>query len=142
MKPEIDQAALDQLFFDARSYNGWKDTPVTDDQLRQLYDILKMGPTAFNCCPGRFVFLRTAEAKERIKPHLRPNNIDKTLTAPVATIIAFDTKFYELMPQLMPFRPEAGDVFVGKETLIHATAFRNGSLQGAYLNGRLNGQTR
>ena len=132
MNPEIDAAALDQLFFDARSYNGWRDDPVTDEELRRLYGILKMGPTAFNCCPARFVFLRTSEGKARIKPHLRPNNVDKTLTAPVATIIAYDSQFYELMPRLMPFRPEAGQMFVGKDQLIHTTALRNSSLQGAY----------
>ena len=132
MNPEIDPAALDQLFFDARSYNGWKDEPVADDQLRRLYEILKMGPTSFNCCPARFVFLRTPEAKERIRPYLRPNNVDKTMTASVVTIIAYDMEFYELMPKLVPYRPEAKDVFVGKDELIKTTAFRNGSLQGAY----------
>jgi len=132
MNPEIGQAALEQLFFRARSYNGWLDTPVSDEQLRRLYDILKMGPTSFNCCPGRFVFLRTPEAKERMKPHLRPNNVEKTLTAPVVAIIAQDMEFFEEMPKLVPYRADAREHFAGKEALIQTTAFRNSSLQGAY----------
>ena len=133
MKGIVDSDCLQQLFLDARSYNGWHDTPVTEEQLRRLYDILKMVPTAFNCCPGRFVFLRSAEAKERIKPHLRPNNIIKTMTAPVIAIIAHDIRFYECFEQLTPFRPENKDHFVGNEALSKTVAFRNGSLQGAYL---------
>ncbi len=132
MKGIVDQAPLRQLFFDARSYNGWRDTPVTEDQLRRLYDILKMGPTAFNCCPGRFVFLHTQEAKERIKPHLMPNNITKTMTAPVLTIIAHDMRFYEHFEKLTPFRPENKDHFIDDEARTSIVAFRNGSLQGAY----------
>ena len=132
MNPEIDQVTLDQLFFDARSYNGWLDTPVTDEQLKRLYAILRMGPTSFNCCPARFVFLRTPDAKERMKPHLRPNNVKKTLTAPVVTIIAHDTEFYEEMPKLVPYRPDARELFVGDEERTKATAFRNGTLQGGY----------
>ena len=133
MKGIVDQDCLRQLFLDARSFNGWHDTPVSEEQLRRLYDILKMGPTAFNCCPGRFVFLQTAEAKERIRPHLRPNNITKTMTAPVLAIIAHDTRFYEYFEQLTPFRPENRDHFVGDEARAATVAFRNGSLQGAYL---------
>lgn len=132
MKPELDPLALDQLFFDARSYNGWLDTPVTDDQLRRLYGILRMGPTSFNCCPGRFVFLRTSEAKSRLEPHLRPNNVKKTLTAPVVTIIAHDMEFYEEMPRLVPYRSDVRERFAGNEALIASTAFRNGTLQGGY----------
>ncbi len=132
MKGIVDQAALDQLFFDARSYNGWRESEVTDDQLRRLYDILKMGPTAFNCCPGRFVFLRSRAAKERIKPHLRPNNVNKTMTAPVLTIIGHDIRFFEHFDKLTPFRPENRDHFVDDEERAHIVAFRNGSLQGAY----------
>lgn len=129
----IDQDCLQQLFFDARSYNGWRDEPITDEQLSRLYDILKMGPTAFNCCPGRFIFLRTDAAKERIRPHLRPNNISKTMTAPVLAIIAHDTRFFEHFEQLTPFRPENKDHFVDNEPLAATVAFRNGTLQGAYL---------
>jgi 3-hydroxypropanoate dehydrogenase len=129
----VDQACLQQLFLDARSFNGWHNTPVTEDRLRQLYDLLKMGPTAFNCCPGRFVFLQSPAAKERIKPHLRPNNISKTMTAPVLTIIAHDTRFFEHFEQLTPYRPENKDHFVDDEARAAMVAFRNGSLQGAYL---------
>ena len=132
MKFQIDLSALQQLFFDARSYNGWLEGPVSDDQLRRLYDILKMGPTSFNCCPARFVFLRTPEAKQRLEPQLRPNNVRKTLTAPVVSIIAYDSLFYEQMPKLTPHRPETRDFFAGNEGLANVTAFRNGTLQGAY----------
>lgn len=132
MKPEIGQAALDQLFLDARSYNGWLEGSVSDEKLQRLYDILKWGPTSFNCCPARFVFLRTPEAKKRLEPHLRPNNIKKTMTAPVVAIIAYDSMFYEEMPKLTPFRPETRDLFAGNEEFAGVTAFRNGSLQGAY----------
>ena len=132
MKFEIGLSALQQLFFDARSYNGWLDGPVFDDQLRRLYDILKMGPTSFNCCPARFVFLQTPEAKQRIEPHLRPNNVQKTMTAPVVAIIACDSLFYDQMPKLTPHRPETRDFFAGNEKLARVTAFRNGTLQGAY----------
>ena len=132
MKFEIGLLALQQLFLDARSYNGWLEGEVTDDQLRRLYDILKMGPTSFNCCPARFVFLSTPEAKQRIEPHLRPNNVQKTMSAPVVAIIAYDTVFYEQMPKLTPHRPETRDFFAGNEALADVTAFRNGTLQGAY----------
>ena len=132
MKFEIGLSALQQLFFDARSYNGWLEGEVTDDQIRRLYDILKMGPTSFNCCPARFVFLSTPEAKQRIEPHLRPNNLRKTMSAPVVAIIAYDTVFYEQMPKLTPHRPETRDFFAGNVALADVTAFRNGTLQGAY----------
>ena len=92
MKFEIGLSALQQLFFDARSYNGWLDGPVSEDQLRRLYDILKMGPTSFNCCPARFVFLHTPEAKQRIELHLRPNNVQKTMTDPES--------FFRRLPRL------------------------------------------
>lgn len=133
MKGIVDQAPLNQLFHDARSYNGWQDTPVSADRLHRLYDILKMGPTAFNCCPGRFVFLQTPAAKERIKPHLMPNNVTKTMTAPVLVIIAHDTRFFDHFAKLTPFRPENKDHFVNDEARANVVAFRNGSLQGAYL---------
>ena len=132
MNFEIGLSALQQLFFDARSYNGWLDGPVSDDQLRRFYDILKMGPTSFNCCPARFVFLHTPEAKQRIEPYLRPNNVQKTMTAPVVAIIAYDSLFYDQMPKLTPHRPETRDFFAGNEELARVTAFRNGTLQGAY----------
>ena len=132
MNPELDQLVLDQLFLNARSYNSWLDAPVTDEQLRKLYDILKMGPTSFNCCPARFVFLSTTEGKERISPHLRPNNVKKTLTAPVVTIIAHDMEFYEEMPKLVPHRSDVRDLLSDNEALIMDTAFRNATLQGGY----------
>ena len=132
MKFEIGLEPLQQLFFDARSYNGWLDGPVAEDQLRRLYDILKMGPTSFNCCPARFVFLTTPEAKKRIEPHLRPGNVQKTMAASVVAIIAHDSLFYDQMPKLTPHRPQTRDFFAGNEELAEVTAFRNGTLQGAY----------
>ncbi|HEY5624670.1 MAG TPA: malonic semialdehyde reductase [Gammaproteobacteria bacterium] len=132
MRGIVDKASLQQLFFDARSYNGWTGEAVSDAQLRRLYDIMKMGPTAFNCCPARFVFLRSDDSKERIRPHLRPNNISKTMTAPVVAIIAYDLRFFEHFDELTPYRPENKDHFVDDPERARIVAFRNGSLQGAY----------
>lgn len=132
MSRPLDDAALDQLFRSARSHNGWLPQPVSDDALRALYDLMKMGPTSANCSPARIVFLRTREAKERLKPALSPGNLDKTMSAPVTAIIGHDLAFYDKLPQLFP-HADARAWFAGKPEVIQATAFRNGSLQGAYL---------
>ena len=126
-------STLDTLFRTARSHNGWLDKPVTDEQVRALYDLTKYGPTSTNTSPARFVFLRTPEAKARLLPALAPGNIDKTLTAPVCVIVAYDRRFYNRLPALFPHHSDARTIFDGKEDLIESTAFRNGSLQGAYL---------
>src|SRR5689334_13702697 len=86
----LGEAALDQLFRQARTHNAWLDRPVSDDTLRQLYDLMKWGPTSANCCPARILFLRTPEAKERLRPALMPANVDKTMAAPVTAILAYD----------------------------------------------------
>lgn len=125
-------AALAQLFVDARTHNGWQDKPVSDEQLHALYDLFKLGPTSANCSPARLVFLRTPEAKERLRPALSAGNLHKTMTAPVVAIIGMDMEFYEKLPQLFK-HADARAWFVGNQQIIDDTAFRNSSLQGAYL---------
>ena len=132
MTPALDTAALATLFTDARSQNGWLPQPVSDDLLQQVYDLARMGPTSVNCSPARFVFVRTAEGKERLKPALSPSNVDKTMTAPVTVIVAWDTAFYDKLPTLFP-HADARPWVAGTPELAHETAFRNGTLQAAYL---------
>jgi 3-hydroxypropanoate dehydrogenase len=129
---KVDDAAVDILFRNARTQNGWLPTPVSDALLRAIYDVMKWGPTSANCCPARLIFLRTAEARARLIPALSPGNVDKTKAAPVTAIIGYDTRFYELLPQLFPHRPEMADNYKNNATLAQTTAFRNGTLQGAY----------
>jgi 3-hydroxypropanoate dehydrogenase len=129
----LDEAALALLFLEARTQNGWLPTPVSDDQLRAIYRIMRMGPTSANSCPARILFLRTPEAKARLLPALSPGNVDKTRAAPVTAIIGYDTRFFELTPKLFPHRPEMRETFAGNPRLAEVTAFRNGTLQGAYL---------
>lgn len=128
----IDRTALDRLFYEARSQNGWQAGEVGDDQLKAAYDIAKWGPTSMNTQPMRLLFLRSAEAKERLRPAMSPGNVDKVMTAPVVALIAFDEAFYEHLPKIFPHNPDAQAVFAGNEPLIKGTAFRNGTLQAAY----------
>jgi 3-hydroxypropanoate dehydrogenase len=128
----LDQAGLNLLFLEARTQNGWLETKVSDDQLRVISQIMRMGPTSANSCPARVVFLRTPEAKARLLPALAPGNVDKTKAAPVTAIIGYDTRFFELTPKLFPHRPEMKDNFANNAKLAEVTAFRNGTLQGAY----------
>jgi 3-hydroxypropanoate dehydrogenase len=128
----IKESDLRQLFLDARTHNGWLDEPVPDSVLREIYDIAKFGPTSMNTQPMRLLFLRTAAAKERLRPHLAPANVDKTMAAPVTAIVGHDLAFHEHLLRLFPHHPDAKGVFEGKLPLIEMTAFRNGSLQGAY----------
>jgi 3-hydroxypropanoate dehydrogenase len=128
----VDDAALDLLFRKARSHNGWLDKPVTDDLLRQLYELMKWGPTSANCSPARIVFVRTPANKERVRPALSPNNVEKTMTAPVIAIVAYDSRFYEHLPQLFPRNPQVAELFASNAALSATTAFRNGTLQGGY----------
>ena len=130
--PTLDDVALDLILRKARTQNGWLSTPVTDDQLRAIYDIMRLGPTSANSCPARIVFLRTAAAKARLIPALSPTNVDKTKAAPVTAIIGYDTRFFELMPKLFPHRPDMKDNYANNPPLAEVTAFRNGTLQGAY----------
>jgi 3-hydroxypropanoate dehydrogenase len=128
----LPDTALDQLFRDARSHNGWQDRPVTDAQLHALYDLWKMGPTSANCSPARLVFVRSPEAKKKLEPALSDNNRPKTMAAPVVAIIGMDLTFYEKLPKLFP-HADAKSWFTGNQKMIDDTAFRNSSLQGAYL---------
>jgi 3-hydroxypropanoate dehydrogenase len=131
--PTLDPAALDVLFLQARTQNGWLPTPVGDDQLRRIYAIMRMGPTSANSSPARLLFLRTPEAKARLLPALSPGNVDKTRQAPVTAIIGYDTRFFEWMPtRLFAHRPEMAEAFAGNPAHAQTTAFRNGTLQGAY----------
>jgi 3-hydroxypropanoate dehydrogenase len=129
----LDSKALDILFRSARTQNGFLDRPVSDEQLRALYDLLKWGPTTMNSQPARFVFVRSREAKEKLRPALSPGNVEKTMAAPVTVIVAYDLRFYENLPRTFPNNPDAKAAFEGKEALIATAALRNGSLQGAYL---------
>ena len=123
---------LDQLFREARTHNAWQDRDVPDELLHQIVDLLKLGPTSANCSPARFVFVKSPEAKERLKPHLSEGNRDKTMKAPVCAIIGYDLDFYLHLPKLFP-HADAKSWFAGNEKKIAETAFRNGTLQGAYL---------
>lgn len=128
-----DKTSIDLAFTNARSQNGWTDQPVSDDQLRAIYDIAKWGPTSMNTQPARIQFLRTAEAKARLLPCMSPGNQGKTSTAPVVAIIGHDLEFYTHLVTNFAHNPNARAVFEGKEAMVQGTAFRNGTLQGAYL---------
>jgi len=133
VRQTLDEAALELLFLKARTQNGWLPTPVTDDQLQRIYDIMKMGPTSANSCPARILFLRTPAAKARLLPALSPGNVDKTKQAPVTAIIGYDTRFYEWMPKkLFVHRPDMAENYAKNPALTEIVAFRNGTLQGAY----------
>lgn len=128
----LNDDALDTLFRSARSHSYWLDKPVSDDILRQVYDLMKWGPTSANCTPARLVFVRSPRAKERLRPCLDAGNVEKSMTAPVVAIVGMDLEFYEKLPRLFPHNPEARSWFAGKPQSIEETAFRNSSLQGAY----------
>jgi len=132
VRPTLDDAALDLIFRQARTQNGWLPTPVTDDQLRAIYAIMKLGPTSANSSPARILFLRTPEAKARLLPALSAGNMDKTKAAPVTAIIGYDPRFWELLPRLFPHRPEMKNPYQANAQLAETVAFRNGTLQGAY----------
>jgi 3-hydroxypropanoate dehydrogenase len=127
----LDAGAHDALFREARTHNVWSDQPVTDDDLRAVFELMKWGPTSANCSPARFVFVRSPEAKEKLKPALSAGNTAKTMAAPVTAIVAYDPKFYDHLPRLFP-HADARAWFVSSEALAEETAFRNGTLQGAY----------
>lgn len=132
MSSVSDTKVLAQLFTEARTHNAWQDRPVSDELLQQLYDLLKWAPTAANAAPARFIFVKSAEAKARLKPCLSEGNLEKTLSAPVTVIVAHDLAFYEQLPVLFP-QTDAKSWFAGNEEVINSTVQRNGSLQGAYL---------
>ena len=129
----IDDAALDTLFREARTHTKWQARPVADQTLLDLYDLLKWAPTSANAAPARFAFLRSKEAKERLRPALAPGNVEKTMTAPVTVIVAYDLKFYEQLPRPFPQSPGMQQLFLSNPNFVEATAKRNSSLQGAYL---------
>lgn len=126
------QVSLAALFTEARTQNGWQKKPVSDSQLRQIYELMKWGPTSANCSPARLIFVRGNEAKEKLLNCMIPGNLEKTREAPVVAIIGMDMAFYEKLPALFP-HADARSWFVDNQGLIDATAFRNSSLQGAYL---------
>ena len=132
MSERLNDEALDIIFRKARTHNAWLERPVTDEQLRELYDLMKWGPTSANCCPARILFLRTPEAKQRLAPALSSTNLEKTMKAPVTAIIGYDLNFYEKLPRLFPHNPKAREWFTGSPEFAQTTAFRNGTLQGAY----------
>ena len=132
MTKHVDDTTLDLLFREARTFSTWLAKPVDDATLRAVYALAQMGPTSVNCQPARFVFVKSAAAKARLKPALAPGNVDKTMAAPVTVIVAHDPEFYDVLPKTFPLA-DARSWFVGNAALIESTAFRNGTLQGAYL---------
>jgi 3-hydroxypropanoate dehydrogenase len=128
---KVSAECLDQLFLKARTHWVWRPEPVPLELLKELYSVARFGPTSANSSPARFVFLTTPQAKERLRPALSPTNVEKTMTAPVTVIVAWDTEFHDKLPQLFPAR-DMRSIFAGNAALIHETAFRNGTLQGAY----------
>ena len=129
--PALNQQSLDVIFNEARTHSAWQDKSVGDELLQQIYDTMKWGPTSSNCCPARIVFVKSAAAKEKLKPCLAGPNVEKTMKAPVTAIIAHDMEFYKKLPVLSPHN-NAISWFEGKPDYIASTAFRNGTLQGAY----------
>ena len=127
----LNDQALDQLFREARTYNGYLDKPVSDAQLNDIWELMKFGPTSANCLPARLVWCTSQEAKEKLAALSMPANGDKIRSAPVTVIIGMDMEFYEQLPELFP-HADAKSWFVGNEAMIQSTAFRNSSLQGAY----------
>lgn len=128
----LDDAALDTLFREARTKWDFDSQPVTDEEIHALYELVKLGPTSANSSPARFVFIRTAEGKEKLRPALSAGNLDKTLAAPCTVIIAYDPFFHQQLPKLFP-HADAKSWFAGNPDLAEETAFRNSTLQGAYL---------
>ena len=129
----LSDEALDQIFRAARTHNDWQDKPVSSALLARLYEVMKYGPTSANCSPARIIFVKSEAAKARLLPHLLETNRAKTEKAPVCAIIGYDLEFYERIPELFPRNPDARGWFSGNEALARETAFRNSSLQGAYL---------
>ncbi len=131
----LDDKLLDKILRNARTHNGFQDRPVTDDQLRAIHEIMKWGPTSANSQPARIVFVRTPEGKEKLRPALSSGNTAKTMSAPVTAIVAYDSRFFEHLPKTFPHDQTAQSWFSGpgKEEVAFLTAFRNGTLQGAYL---------
>ncbi len=127
----LNDSQLNLLFGEARSMNGWQDKDVSEELIRSIYELTKMGPTSTNCCPARFKFIKSEEQKLKLKESLLPNNIDKVMSAPVIAIIGFDLDFSDNMGKLFPHM-DVAPMYKNNEIMNHSTAFRNSSLQGAY----------
>lgn len=132
MHKMLNDAGMDVIFREARTYRAWQEGEVSDDLLAAVYELAKMGPTSSNCSPMRLVFVKSGSAKERLRPCLDEGNVGKTMSAPATAIIAYDTRFYEWMPKLAP-HADLRSVFADDPELAKVTAFRNGTIQGAYL---------
>lgn len=133
MPNELDAAALDQLFRTARTRNAWTGTPVSEAQIRELYELVKLGPTSANSCPARFVWVRTDEGRARLGALASQTNRIKILTAPLTAIVGYDLDFAGQLPRLFPARGEKMKEIFRDQRLAETTAFRNSSLQGGYL---------
>ena len=127
----LNESQLNLLFGEARSMNGWQNREVSDDMIKSIYNLTKMGPTSTNCCPARFKFIKSEDQKLKLKESLLPNNIDKVMSAPVIAIIGFDLDFSNNMDKLFPHM-DVAPMYKNNEIMNHSTAFRNSSLQGAY----------
>lgn len=134
MAAQVSEECLDVIFRQARTHTSWLPKDVSEETLRQVYDLAKLGPTSANTMPMRILFVKSREAKERLKPALAPGNVEKTMAAPVCAIIATDMRFYEYAPRLFPVNPKFGELFTqpGKEEFTKTHAFRNATLEGAY----------
>jgi 3-hydroxypropanoate dehydrogenase len=135
MAQPLNDEALDVIFRQARTHVAWLPRPVDDELLRQVYDLAKLGPTSANTSPMRVIFVRSPEGKERLKPALMAGNVEKTMAAPVCAIVGHDMRFYEYIPRLFPQNPKFAELFTapGMEEFTRTSAFRNGTLDGAYL---------
>lgn len=131
MANELPEQALDILFNQARSHNGWQESSVSDQQLHEIYDLMKMGPTGANCCPARIHFVRSDAARDKLLTCVNEGNVEKCRTAPIVAIIGMDMEFYEKLPKLFP-HTDARSWYVGNDDAIYNTAFRNSTLQAAY----------
>ena len=131
-RQRVDERSLDTAFRQARSFNAWQPKPVSERTIHELADLVKLGPTSANCSPAHFLFITTSAGRERLRPHLSPTNVDKTMSAPCTVVIGHDLEFYERLPQLFP-HADAKSWFVGNTAKIAETAMRNGTLQGGYL---------
>ena len=129
----VDEKTLDTLFREARTYSKWQPRPIADKTLHELYDLLKWAPTSANSSPARFAFLRSKESKERLRSALAPLNVEKTMTAPVTVIVAYDLRFHMQLSRLFPQSPGMAKLFENNPEMVESTAKRNSSLQGAYM---------
>jgi 3-hydroxypropanoate dehydrogenase len=133
MRSKLDNTSLDLMFRQARTANGFTPEKIAETLIREIYELTKMGPTSANCSPARFIFVTTPAGKEKLKPCISAGNMEKTMAAPVTAVVGYDTQFYEHLPELFPHAPEAAKWFSSPPELALEIAFRNGSLQGAYL---------